>query len=47
VPRLPDAASLSRAFNSNNNEPLAGVPAGVDSMRVDVIAKTSSDADRP
>jgi uncharacterized protein (TIGR03435 family) len=35
---------LSRAFNSNNNELLAGVPAGVDSMRVDVIAKTSSDA---
>jgi uncharacterized protein (TIGR03435 family) len=35
---------LSRAFNSNNNERLAGLPAGIDSMRVDVIAKTSSDA---
>jgi uncharacterized protein (TIGR03435 family) len=35
---------LTRAFNSNNNELLAGVPAGIDSMRVDVIAKTSPDA---
>jgi len=35
---------LSRAFNSNNNDLLAGVPASVDSVRVDVIAKTSSDA---
>jgi uncharacterized protein (TIGR03435 family) len=36
---------LSRAFNSNNSELLAGLPAGIDSLRVDVIAKTSSDAD--
>ena len=36
---------LSRAFNSNNGELLAGLPAGIDSLRVDVIAKTSSDAD--
>src|SRR5215467_7466798 len=36
---------LSRAFNSNNNELLAGLPAGIDSLRVDVIAKTSSEAD--
>ena len=35
---------LQRAFNSNNNELLAGVPQAVDTMRVDVIAKTSSDA---
>src|SRR6185369_253912 len=35
---------LQRAFNSNNNELLAGVPAGMDSVRVDVIAKASSDA---
>jgi uncharacterized protein (TIGR03435 family) len=35
---------LNRAFNSNNNELLAGVPAGIDPLRVDVIAKTSSDA---
>jgi uncharacterized protein (TIGR03435 family) len=34
---------LTRAFNSNNNERLAGIPAGVDSIRVDVLAKTSSD----
>jgi uncharacterized protein (TIGR03435 family) len=34
---------LMRAFNSNNNELLAGVPAGMDSVRVDVIAKASSD----
>jgi uncharacterized protein (TIGR03435 family) len=34
---------LTRAFNSNNNERLAGIPAGVESIRVDVIAKTSSD----
>ena len=36
---------LSRAFNSNNSELLAGLPAGIDSVRVDVIAKTSSDAE--
>jgi uncharacterized protein (TIGR03435 family) len=35
---------LARAFNSNNNERLAGIPAGAESIRVDVIAKTSSDA---
>jgi uncharacterized protein (TIGR03435 family) len=35
---------LQRAFNSNNNELLAGVPAGIDTIRVDVIAKTSPDA---
>jgi len=35
---------LQRAFNSNNNELLAALPASVDSLRVDVIAKTSSDA---
>jgi uncharacterized protein (TIGR03435 family) len=34
---------LSRAFNSNNADRVAGLPAGIDSMRVDVIAKTSSD----
>jgi uncharacterized protein (TIGR03435 family) len=34
---------LQRAFNSNNNELLAGVPPGTDSVRVDVIAKASSD----
>ena len=36
---------LSRAFNSNNSELLAGLPAGIDSVRVDVIAKTSPDAE--
>jgi uncharacterized protein (TIGR03435 family) len=36
---------LSRAFNSNNNDRLAGLPAGIDSVFVDVIAKTSSDAE--
>jgi uncharacterized protein (TIGR03435 family) len=36
---------LSRAFNSNNSELLAGVPAGIDSVRVDVIAKTSTEAE--
>jgi uncharacterized protein (TIGR03435 family) len=36
---------LSRAFSSNNSELLAGLPAGIDSVRVDVIAKTSSDAE--
>ncbi len=35
---------LQRAFNSNNNEQLAGLPAAVESLRVDVIAKMSSDA---
>jgi uncharacterized protein (TIGR03435 family) len=35
---------LQRAFNSNNSELLAGVPAGLDAVRVDVIAKASSDA---
>src|SRR5262249_34228341 len=35
---------LQRAFNSNNNELLAALPAGIDAMRVDVIAKASSDA---
>ncbi len=35
---------LMRAFNSNNNELLAGLPAGTESARVDVIAKVSSDA---
>ena len=36
---------LQRAFNSNNNELLAGLPAGIDQLRVDVIAKASTDAD--
>ena len=35
---------LQRAFNSNNSELLAGVPPGIDSVRVDVIAKTSPDS---
>jgi uncharacterized protein (TIGR03435 family) len=35
---------LTRAFNSNNSERLAGIPAGIEPIRVDVIAKTSSDA---
>ena len=35
---------LQRAFNSNNNELLAGVPQGIEMMRVDVLAKTSPDA---
>ncbi|HET9833690.1 MAG TPA: TIGR03435 family protein [Vicinamibacterales bacterium] len=35
---------LQRAFNSNNSEQLAGVPPGLDVVRVDVIAKMSSDA---
>lgn len=35
---------LSRAFNSTNNELLAGVPAGIESIRVDVTAKTAVDA---
>ena len=35
---------LNRAFNSTNNERLAGVPAAIDALRVDVIAKTSPDA---
>src|SRR5215472_1621014 len=35
---------LQRAFNSNNNELLAGVPPGIETLRVDVIAKTSADA---
>jgi uncharacterized protein (TIGR03435 family) len=34
---------LQRAFNSNNNELLAAVPAGIEAIRVDVIAKASSD----
>jgi len=35
---------LQRAFNTNNSEMLAGLPAGVESIRVDVIAKASSDS---
>jgi len=34
---------LQRAFNSHNREQLAGVPPGLDAVRVDIIAKTSSD----
>ena len=36
---------LMRAFNTNNSDVLAGVPAAIDSLRVDVIAKASSDAE--
>lgn len=35
---------LMRAFNGSNNEMLAGVPPSIESVRVDVIAKTSADA---
>ena len=35
---------LNQAFNSTNSERLAGVPAAIDSLRVDVLAKTSPDA---
>jgi uncharacterized protein (TIGR03435 family) len=35
---------LQRAFNSNNNELLASLPPGLDTLRVDVIAKTSSES---
>jgi uncharacterized protein (TIGR03435 family) len=36
---------LMRAFNTNNSDVLAGVPAAIDSLRVDVTAKASSDAE--
>ncbi len=35
---------LSRAFNTNNNEMLAGMPAGIDSVRVDITAKAPAEA---
>jgi uncharacterized protein (TIGR03435 family) len=35
---------LSRAFNTNNNDQIAGVPSWADSVRVDITAKAPSDA---
>jgi uncharacterized protein (TIGR03435 family) len=35
---------IQRAFNTNNNEMLAGIPAGADSVRVEITAKAPTEA---
>jgi uncharacterized protein (TIGR03435 family) len=41
---MPMRLLLSRAFNTNNNDQMAGVPSWADSLRVNITAKAPSDA---